>query len=72
MGKKAFDKIAEGLNEALAIARGQRHPAKLYVPPEINVKLIRQSLDLSQEDFAAHFDSPSTKLGIGSRGVLVP
>lgn len=55
MGKKAFDKIAEGLNEALAIARGQRHPAKLYVPPEINVKLIRQSLDLSQEDFAAHF-----------------
>jgi putative transcriptional regulator len=55
MGKKAFDKIAAGLNEALAIAKGEARPAKLYVPTEIDVKAIRQKLELSQEDFAAYF-----------------
>ena len=55
MGRKAFDRIAAGLNEALAIAKGEARPAKLYVPAEINVKAIRQKLDLSQEDFAAYF-----------------
>jgi len=30
MAKKAFDKIAKSLNEALAIARGEARPAKLY------------------------------------------
>ena len=55
MGKKAFDKIAEGLNEALAIARGEVKPAKLYVPAELDVKSIRAQLDLSQDDFASAF-----------------
>lgn len=55
MGKKAFDKIAEGLNEALAIARGESKPAKLYVPAELDVKAIRAKLDLSQDDFAAAY-----------------
>ena len=55
MGRKAFDKIAAGLKEALAVAKGEARPAKLYVPPEINVKNIRQKLELSQDDFAAHF-----------------
>jgi putative transcriptional regulator len=55
MARKAFDKIAKGLNEALAIAKGEAHPAKLYVPPEIDVKAIRQKLGLSQDDFAAYF-----------------
>lgn len=55
MGRKAFDKIAEGLKEALAIAKGEARPAKLYVPPEIDVRSIRQKLELSQDDFAALF-----------------
>ena len=41
MGRKAFDKVAEGLNEALAIARGAAKPARLYVPAEIDIKAIR-------------------------------
>ena len=32
MARKAFDKVAEGLNEALAIARGVAKPARLYLP----------------------------------------
>lgn len=53
--KTAFEKISEGLNEALAIARGEAKPARLYVPPEIDVKSIRKKLGLSQEDFSARF-----------------
>ena len=37
MSKKAFDKIAEGLNEALAFARGELKGAKLHVPRGICV-----------------------------------
>lgn len=55
MSKKAFDKIAAGLSEALEIARGNAKPAKLYVPPEISVREIRKKLNLSQDDFAAEF-----------------
>lgn len=55
MSKRAFDKIAEGLNEALAFARGELRGAKLHVPPEIDVRSIRSKLHLSQEDFASLF-----------------
>ena len=55
MGRKAFDKVAEGLNETLAIARGVAKPARLYIPAEIDIKAIRAKLSLSQGDFAARF-----------------
>ncbi len=55
MGKKAFSRIAEGLKEVLAIARGEAKPARLYIPPEIDVKSIRSKLALSQQEFAAVF-----------------
>ncbi len=55
MSKKAFDKIAEGLNEALAIARGEAEPAATHVPPDLDVKAIRRKTGLSQEMFAYAF-----------------
>ncbi len=55
MGRKAFDKVAEGLNEALAIARGAAKPARLYIPAQIDIKAIRGKLSLSQGDFADRF-----------------
>jgi len=55
MSKRAFDKIAEGLKEAIAIARNEQKAARLFVPPELDVHLIRSKLDLSQEDFASAF-----------------
>ncbi len=55
MAKKAFDKIASGLNEAIAIARGEEKPARLHVPSELDVKAIRRKAGLSQEDFAREF-----------------
>lgn len=55
MSKKAFDKIAEGLTEALAIAKGETKPAKLHIPPELEVAAIRAKIGLSQDDFATAF-----------------
>ena len=55
MSKSPFEKIAKGLGEALAIARGEAKPAKLHVPAEVDVRAIRDKLSLSQDDFAAHF-----------------
>jgi putative transcriptional regulator len=55
MSKKAFDKIAEGLTEALAISRGEAKPAKLHIPPAIDVRSIRSKLSLSQDEFASLF-----------------
>ena len=55
MSKKVFDQIAEGLNEALAVARGEAEPYKLHVPAEIDVKAIRLRTGLTQKDFATTF-----------------
>jgi putative transcriptional regulator len=55
MTKKAFDKIAEGLRDAVSIARGELKPAKVFIPPEIDVPGIREKLGLSQENFASVF-----------------
>ena len=55
MSKKAFDKIAEGLREAVAIAKGEAKPAALHVPAEIDVRGIRTKTGMSQESFASMF-----------------
>lgn len=55
MSKKAFDKIAEGLQEAIAIARGEEAPARLHVPPELDVRAVRSKTGMSQDVFASSF-----------------
>jgi len=55
MSKNARDKIAAGLREAIAVARGEEKPARLYVPPELDVKVIRNKTKLSQETFASSY-----------------
>jgi len=55
MSKRAFDRISEGLRESLAIARGERKPAKWHMPAEIDVRAIRMRLRMTQDDFAAAF-----------------
>jgi putative transcriptional regulator len=55
MTKKAFNKIAAGLEEAIAIARGEATPARLHAPAEIDVKAIRKKVGLPQESFAYAF-----------------
>jgi putative transcriptional regulator len=55
MTKAAFDKIAEGLTEALEIARDTAEPKRLYVPPEIDVRSIRARAGMTQDRFASAF-----------------
>ena len=55
MSKNAFNQIAEGLKEALAVARGEAEPYRLHVPAEIDVKAIRAKTGMTQNDFATTF-----------------
>ncbi len=55
MSKKAFDKIAVGLSEALAVARGELGAARLHVPAEMDVRAVRAKTGLSQDAFASSF-----------------
>ena len=52
---KSGRRLIDAAKEAVAIARGEKKPARLHVPPEIDVRSIRTKLELSQEDFAAEF-----------------
>lgn len=57
MTKKAFESIAAGLKDALAISKGEADPAtyRVHAPAEIDVKAIRAGMGLSQEAFAVRF-----------------
>lgn len=52
---KAFDSIAQGLREAIALSEGKPIAAKVHRPEEINVAELRHSLGLTQTEFAAKF-----------------
>src|SRR5260370_26406143 len=57
MSKKAFDKIAAGLTDAIAIAKGEADPAtyRVHAPADVDVGKIRKSLGLTREAFAMRF-----------------
>lgn len=55
MSKAAFNKIAEGLNEALEITTGVSVPARLHVPAEMDVRAIRAKTKMAQDQFASAF-----------------
>lgn len=51
----AGKRLIGAAKEARAIARGDRTPASLMVPPDVDVKSIRNCLRLSQETFARQY-----------------
>lgn len=56
MSKEAFDKIAAGLEDALAYAQGDTSRARVAEP--LDVKAIRAKTKKSQEAFAATYRLP--------------
>jgi putative transcriptional regulator len=52
---KAFESIAQGLREAIALNEGQAVQANTYRPEEIDVGQLRHSLGLTQTEFASKF-----------------
>jgi putative transcriptional regulator len=59
---KTGKRLIEAALEAASIARGERKAARLHVPAEINVRLVRQKFKLSQEDFASEFGFSVTQI----------
>lgn len=54
--KRAFDKIAEGMNDAIAFARGDASRGREARP--VDVKAIRRSMNLTQAEFARRYRLP--------------
>ena len=54
--KSAYDKIAAGLEDAIAFAQGD--PARGRIAPAIDVKAIRDANHMSQAEFARAFGIP--------------
>jgi putative transcriptional regulator len=55
MTSRAFDQIAAGLKEAIAVASGTAEPAFWHKTVDIDVKAIRKQTGLSQSNFATTF-----------------
>ncbi len=62
MSKRAFHKIAEGLHEAISIAKGEANAStyRVHVPGKIDVRAIRRRVGMTQSEFAARFGFPLT------------
>lgn len=58
MSKRAFDKIADGLKDAIAIAEGHAKAGtyRVHVPDRVDVKALRKRFKLTQEEFAQRFN----------------
>lgn len=52
---KAFESIAQGLREAIALNQGENVAAQTHRPAEIDVAQLRRSLGLTQMEFASKF-----------------
>ncbi len=57
MPGRVADRIRAGLEDAIAIARGEAEPGtyRVHVPERVDVKAIRTKLGMSQAEFAAAF-----------------
>jgi putative transcriptional regulator len=59
---KAGKRLLRAADEMLAIARGEAEPARIHVPPDVDVKAVRRKLGLSQEAFASEFSFSITQI----------
>jgi putative transcriptional regulator len=52
---KAGKRLLEAAREMNAIAKGEAEPLRMHIPAELDVKVIRRKLNLSQDAFASEF-----------------
>ena len=70
---KAFGSIRAGLRQAIAHQRGKRvRGRRLYAPAKVDVKAVRRSTGLTQEEFAAKFAISLGTLRHWERGDRMP
>ena len=69
---KAFDSIKQGLQEAIAHARGDTDAVRIYRPQPVDVKALRTRVAMTQEQFAARFGFSVATLRHWERGDRSP
>ncbi|MDH3210320.1 MAG: helix-turn-helix domain-containing protein [Burkholderiaceae bacterium] len=69
---KAFESIRQGLNEAIAHAKGKGAGVRVYRPREVDVAKVRRRLGMSQVQFAARFGVSAATLRHWERGDRSP
>jgi putative transcriptional regulator len=57
MSKTDFDRIIAGLNDAVAIAKGEADATtyRVHVPSTVDVRAIRKAMGMTQDAFAARY-----------------
>lgn len=68
----AFNSISRGLNEAIAHANGNKLAVRITKPRPVDVSALRQTLGLTQEQFAARFGFSVATLRHWERGDRSP
>ncbi len=71
---KAFERIKQGLTEAIGHAKGTKAGAgvRAYRPQSVDVKGLRQRVGMTQEQFAARFGFSVATLRHWERGDRAP
>lgn len=69
---QAFQNIKQGLDEAIAHARGNKDGVKLHQAQAVDVSQLRERLGLTQEQFAARFGFSVATLRHWERGDRSP
>ena len=74
MSKKVADGILRGLEQALAFVEGtaKKGTYVVHIPPEIDVRAIRDRLGLTQQQFAVRFGFNINTLRHWEQGRRVP
>ena len=68
----AFESIKQGLNEAIAHAKGEAHGVRVHYPRAVDVKAVRVKVGMTQEQFAARFGFSTATLRQWERGDRTP
>ncbi|MBO9356789.1 helix-turn-helix domain-containing protein [Bordetella petrii] len=68
----AFNNIKQGLQEAIAHAKGDTRGVRVHRPREVDVKAVRAKVGMTQEQFAARFGFSTATLRHWERGDRTP
>lgn len=68
----AFDSIKQGLQEAIAHAKGEGSGVREHRPRTVDVKAVRAKVGMTQEQFAARFGFSAATLRHWERGDRSP
>ena len=70
--KSAFEDIKQGLQEAIAHAKGEGAGVQVHYPRPVDVKALRARVGMTQEQFAARFGFSAATLRQWERGDRTP